>query len=290
MRRAKPAQGRRSLRRRSVIRRQSAGWLVFALSMPLLVKAIFSLWSGDAAMLGASSIGFLLMIVAGLLTRRGIHQELDLSERRFSGRRRWPYRTLAGAILALATGFTAFAAVGQSAFVALAYAIGAAAGYCMLYGLDPGVRRLGRLNPGDYHASGHSDEARGVLAAAYERVDSLEQTAAALAHREFRERLTRIAGIVHQILLTIEEDPTDLRRARKFLNVYLQGTQQVAAQYLRTEQLAPSLDREQNFRTLLVDIENTCHEQQERLLQHDVLDLDVQIEVLAARLRHEGVT
>ena len=272
-------------RRRLAIRRRSAGWLMFALPLPLLVKAVLSLWTGNATMLGASSVGFLLMMIAALLTRRGIQQELDAAERPFSGRGRRPLKALAGAILALATGFTAFAAVGQSAVVALAYAIGAAAGYFMLYDFDARGHR-----PRRFGTAGHTDEVRGVLAAAYDRVRSLEQSAGAFDNREFRDRLTRIAGIVRNILVAIEEDPADLRRARKFLNVYLEGTQQVAAQYVRTEQYARSLEREQNFRTLLVDIENTCHEQHERLLQHDVLDLDVQIEVLTARLRHEGVS
>lgn len=278
MRKAIPLRSARSLRRRS------AGWLLFVLPMPLLLKAILSLWSGDAATLGATSVGFLLMMIAAVLTRRGIHQELVAAQRPVTARSRLPLKTIAGVILALATGFMAFTAVGQSAIVALAYAIGAAVGHAMLYGADIRSRQSSR--PGAVTAS---EDVRGVLAAAYDRLDSLERAAGSLSNREFRDRLGQIASVVRNILLAIEEDPADLRRARKFLNVYLEGAQQVTVQYLRAERFAGSPEREQNFRTLLVDIENTCHEQYERLLQHDVLDLDVQIEVLTARLRHEGV-
>lgn len=267
------------------LRRHAAGWLLFALPVPLLLRAIFSLWSGDAAMLGVSGVAFLLMTIAAMLTRRGLHQELDAAERPVTAGRRPPLKTLAAAILALATGMTAFAAVGQSGFVSLAYAIGAAAGYVMLYGLDTGGRR--RLWSG---AAVDAENARGVLAAAYDRLAALDQAAGSLSNREFRDRLGQISRIVRKILSAIEDDPADLRRVRKFLNVYLDGAQQVTAQYLRTESFANSPEREQTFRTLLVDIENTCHEQYERLLQHDVLDLDVQIEVLTARLRREGVS
>jgi 5-bromo-4-chloroindolyl phosphate hydrolysis protein. len=287
MRRARSVRGTppRLLRGAEKLRRVSAGWLLFALPVPLLLRAIFSLWSGDAAMLGVSSVAFLLLMMAAMLTRRGLHQELDAAARPLTGGRRLPLKTIATAILAVATGFTAFAAAGQSGIVSLAYAIGAAAGYVMLYGSDLPNRR--RLRAG---AAVEAEQARGVLAAAYERVAALEQAARALSNREFRDRLGQISLVVRQILSAIEANPADLRRARKFLNVYLDGAQQVAGQYVRTEGFANSPEREQNFRTLLVDIENTCHEQYERLLQHDVLDLDVQIEVLTARLRREGVS
>lgn len=258
---------------------------MFVLPLPLLLKAMLSLWSGDAAMLGVTSAGFLAMMAAAVLTRRGVHQDHDLAERPLSAGRRRPIKTLAGVVLALATGFTAFAAVGTSAIVAVAYAILAAAGYFMAYGVDTSSHRFSRRG-----AAADSEEVRSVLAAAYQRLDALEQAAGSLANREFRERLGEISQVVRKILLAIEEDPNDLRRARKFLNVYLDGAQQVTVQYLRAESYASSPEREQSFRTLLVDIENTCHEQYERLLQHDVLDLDVQIEVLSARLRHEGVS
>lgn len=257
---------------------------MFVLPLPLLFKAILSLWSGDAAMLGITVVGFLAMILAAVLTRRGIHQDLEAAQRPLTAGRRRPLKALAGAVLALATGFTAFAAVGSNIIVALAYASLAAAGYFMVYGADTSSRLVLR---GSRVAD--SEEVRGILAAAYQRLDALEQAARSLANREFRERLGEISGVVRKILSAIEEDPNDLRRARKFLNVYLDGAQQVTVQYLRAESFANSPEREQSFRTLLVDIENTCHAQYERLLQHDVLDLDVQIEVLSARLRHEGV-
>ena len=266
------------------LRARAAGWLLFALPLPILLKSVISLWTGDVAILGATAIAYALFVLGAVLTRRGVHRELAAADRPIAAVRGLPLKTLAGLVVGVAAGFTAFAVVGQDALAAVAYAIGAAAGYFMLYGADPRSARLPAWTGG----AGEAD-ARTVLELAYQRLDALELAGRQIANREFRQRLANISLVVGKILRAIEEDPADLRRTRKFLNVYLDGAQKVALQYARAEAHAPSAEREHSFRTLLVDVENTCHEQYEKLLQHDALDLDVQIEVLSTRLRREGI-
>ena len=50
----------------------------------------------------------------------------------------------------------------------------------------------------------------------------------------------------------------------------------------------PQLGREFPV-SLLDNIENVFQEQKEKLLQDDLLDLDIQMEVLAKQLKHEGI-
>ncbi len=87
----------------------------------------------------------------------------------------------------------------------------------------------------------------------------------------------------------LEEDPRDLRRARKFLNVYLDGVQRVVEGYARTHQRAASPDLDANFRRVLTSIEEVFQEQRQKLLESDIMDLDVQIEVLTSQLKREGL-
>ena len=47
--------------------------------------------------------------------------------------------------------------------------------------------------------------------------------------------------------------------------------------------------KEENFRNVLVTIEDTFEEQQRKLLEKDMMDLDVKIEVLTTQLKNEGV-
>ena len=60
--------------------------------------------------------------------------------------------------------------------------------------------------------------------------------------------------------------------------------------YARTHDGAQPPELEQNFRQLLIDMEGVCEEQQRMLTDSSLADLDVQIEVLATRLKHEGVS
>ncbi len=90
------------------------------------------------------------------------------------------------------------------------------------------------------------------------------------------------------MLEQIAERPSDLRRARRFLTVFLEGAEQVSDGYVRTHRHADSPELEQNFRNVLVSIEDQFARQRERLRQADVLDLDVQIEVLKKQLEQEG--
>jgi hypothetical protein len=71
--------------------------------------------------------------------------------------------------------------------------------------------------------------------------------------------------------------------------VYLEGAEQVTQGYAATHRLADFSELEQSFRSVLVTIEEVFGEQQKRLLDADLLDLDVKIEVLHKQLKREGI-
>ena len=104
------------------------------------------------------------------------------------------------------------------------------------------------------------------------------------------ELFQKVRDVHHrQTAWLVEENPRDLRRARKFLNVYLTGAQRVSEGYARTHRRAGSEELESDFRDVLSTIENVFEEQRRKLLAKDALDVDVQIEVLARQLEREGV-
>jgi 5-bromo-4-chloroindolyl phosphate hydrolysis protein len=127
------------------------------------------------------------------------------------------------------------------------------------------------------------------LKQAYGRLQGIESAARRIAVPEFGERLDRIIDIGRHILAEIERDPKDASRARRFLNIYLDSAERVTTEYARTHRQIRSRPLEQNFRQLLIDMERTFEDQHRKLLENDVLSLDVEIEVLNARLKREGV-
>jgi hypothetical protein len=258
--------------------------LLWVLSAPLLLAALSALARGHLVGFLGDALAWGLIAGAAVLTRRGVVDQDAVRERRFSRGWRLPLKNLAAAVLGLGTAVAAVAGAGYDLAVGIAFGAVAVLGYHLVYGLEP-IRTGGRLAPAD-------KESRAVvetLAEAEGRLLNIERAAAAIGNPELSQRLQRIAGQGRGMLEQIAERPSDLRRARRFLAVFLEGAEQVSDGYVRAHHHAASPKLEQSFRNVLVNIEDQFIRQRERLRQADVLDLDVQIEVLKKQLEQEGI-
>jgi 5-bromo-4-chloroindolyl phosphate hydrolysis protein len=172
----------------------------------------------------------------------------------------------------------------QTLPVALMFAGGAFLGMYLSYGFD--LRQKKKIAD----AQGYSgDEILRMLEESSLIIRSIEQANDKIRNTELNQRIENICAIADRILAEIESDPRDIRRARKFLNVYLDGARQVTEGYARTHQQSQSGQLEQNFRNVLETIESVFQEQHQKLLEEDVFDLDVKIEVLTTQLKREGI-
>ena len=159
-------------------------------------------------------------------------------------------------------------------------------GFALSYGLDPRRDKAGGISLGVT-----VDEIIEAVDAAEIRIKSIEEARRSIRNPDYSQRLERITSQARQIITTIEEDPTRLSRARKFLKVYLDGTEKVAQGYAKSQNnkqgTTTSLDTD--FNRVLDSIEQTFQEQQTKLLENNNFDLDVQIAVLEQQLKREGV-
>lgn len=260
------------------------GMLLFLLPIPLLLAAVIALGAGNLVALVAEGGAFALYMLGAVLTRRGILAKRNEPKLRYARRASVSPKNLGAGFITLATGIAAYFAVGHGLFQSIALGAATLLAYHLLYGLEP--LTLDRLP-----ITGDDEDERvaKALAEAEQRILSIEKAARAIGNSELRERLGRIGIQGREILGQIERRPRDLRRARKFLTVYLEGAQQVTQGYADTHRLADSRELEQNFRTVLVTIEEVFAAQQKRLLDTDLMDLDVQIEVLTKQMKREGI-
>ena len=265
------------------------GWLLYLLSFPLLPAALFALQDGHQTIALARGAGFGLAMAAATLIRKGIRLDNEAIRRNL---RRRPstvrYRAIGAGLLAVGMFLvawlglhTGYGLVG-SVLLGLAVLLG-----CYLYYDFDGI---GRKDP-DIAAVGiTTEELVELLDEAEARIVAIENASRDIPNVEFRDRLRRIAAEARQILDTIEKDPVDARRARKFLKVYLDGARQVTEGYARSHRGVEAPALEDNFRRVLGTIETVIHEQQEKLRENNLSELDVQIEVLQLQLEKEGVT
>jgi 5-bromo-4-chloroindolyl phosphate hydrolysis protein len=247
------------------------GWLLFLLPIPLLLKVVIALGQGDFGAFLISAIAAALLFLGAWLTRSGLRQA---KRRPMSSI--IPLKSMGGGVIAVGAGLTAMIA-GHNLAIGICFGLAALLGFYLTYGFD---RRL-KLSSNKDVASALED--------AYLKLEKLDAAGDDIGSRDMRERLGRIIAWGERILDRIGDDPEDFRRARKFLNVYLDGAQQVTEKFAKAQDAGKSAELEENFRTLLADMETVCEEQYEHLLDDDLVDLDVQIEVLTTRLKREGV-
>ncbi|NNC63438.1 MAG: 5-bromo-4-chloroindolyl phosphate hydrolase, partial [Gammaproteobacteria bacterium] len=134
-----------------------------------------------------------------------------------------------------------------------------------------------------------TEEIVAALSEAEDKIRSIEGAARDIRNPELTRRLKSISQRARRILGVMEEDPADIRRARRFLNVYLDGARRVTEGYARTHRAGQASELEDNFRNVLNTIDGVFKEQHQKLLEHDKLDLDVQIDVLSQQLKKQGV-
>jgi 5-bromo-4-chloroindolyl phosphate hydrolysis protein len=259
------------------------GLLLYFLPMALIPATFIALGKGHLLGVLVNATGFALYMLAAWCVRKGLQAEHVYNNSRIARPPR-PLKMTAAILTALATGMIAWLGARNSLPVSLLFAGGAFLGMYLSYGFDP------RKEKNIVAAHGYSrDEILRTLEDSSRIIRSIEQANDRIRNAELNQRIERICEIADSILAEIEADPRDIRRARKFLNVYLEGARQVTEGYARTHPQTQSGELEQNFRNVLETIESVFQEQHQKLLEEDVFDLDVKIEVLATQLKREGI-
>jgi hypothetical protein len=256
----------------------------FVLLLPLLTNLIFGRVTDVLGLLVALALcyGGLVVMEAGL------RAEAEYNARALTRAPRLP-RKLIGA-LAIGAGILVASLFGSGADFAQSLLFGAVAtgGAVLAYGPDP--RKDKGLAPGLVDRSGvRTESVLEAIAEAEAKVKDIEQAAARLHNPELTRHLRLIVGQARAILRQIEEDPGDIRRARRFLVTYLDGTRDVVSKYVRQQKDVESTPLADNFRRVLESIEAVFEEQQAVLRRKESLDLEVQIEALQTQLQREGV-
>ncbi|MDD2759665.1 MAG: 5-bromo-4-chloroindolyl phosphate hydrolysis family protein [Methylomonas sp.] len=260
------------------------GLLLYFLSLALIPAVAIGLVKGQVMTVMVNAGAFALYCLAAIWLRKGLMAENPGPQNRLQTASKWPLKLLSALLVAFTTGMLAALGAQQSVVMAAFYGGGAFLGMYLSYGFDS------RQATTIMAAHGYSgDEIRQTLTDAYAVIKNIEQANRNIIHAELNQRIAGICEIAESVIADLEADPRGIRRARKFLNVYLENVQQVIQGYAKTHRQTDSKELEQNFRRALDTIESAFQEQQQKLLEEDMFDLDVKIEVLTTQLKREGI-
>jgi len=111
--------------------------------------------------------------------------------------------------------------------------------------------------------------------------------------RSIQAKARQIAELERKILEDIEADPKDLKPARVFLTYYQDAAISIVRKYQQIMERGASVSEVQasvaKVEPMLETIRAAFEKQLVRLLENDVLDLDIEISVLEKTLKMEGL-
>jgi len=259
--------------------------LLFLVPLPLLFSGIGALKAGDGTGIIYNWGALAALFLAAWLLRDGLQAEEEYNARKVARSPAIPRKIFASVLTGAGVAVAAFGGAHVALFSSLVFGVAAAIAHSLSFGIDP-LRSKG--------LEGFDTFETDRVAKAVDRAEKLlAETITASKRfndRALEGRVESIASAARDMFRTVEEDPRDLVRARKFMGVYLKGARDATIKfadiYARNREPAARAD----YETLLTDLETSFTAHRETLLLDDRSDLDIEIEVLRDRLKQEGVS
>ena len=261
------------------------GLLLYVLPFPILITAIFAFFKGDVSAIITSAISLGLFYLSATLARRGFKQEDLYHDSTLIKAPSLPYKSVAAVVLSIATFFTSYSATENSLILSLLLALSAFVGFFLYYGFDPRADKLGEMPLGV-----NADDLIEITQNARLRLTKLQTLKQSLPNFASKEHLQSIIMETEDIIDTVEQNPSDLSRSRKFFKIYLARTEAITQEFVNNISKGNIDDAmTENYNSLLKSVKETIKAQKEKLNDDDLLRLDVQIEALTKQIHHEGV-
>ncbi len=257
-----------------------SGKLLYLFLIPLFISTVIALVSGEYGHFLKNGIGFVLLLAAAAATAKGIAQEAAYHETIITRAPKVPYKTMAMVLLGITVVYLAYVAGDKPLLSSLFVGILGSAGFGLYYGLDPRRDKLpdmGDINP---------ELVLQTLNEAQNKLAEAEASNARITDRILRDKIDHAIEQAHLILETIQHDPKDLRVARKFLVVFVDGIADVTRHY--TEVDSDDIDgaMRQRLHDLIDDVQTRFDKELARLKANNLFDLDVTIDALKAQVNH----
>lgn len=262
-------------------KRPKKGFLLYLFLAPLVVAVILALITQDIGAFVLNTIAFVLFYATAKLNTLGLKNEFEYHQQNLTKAPKHPLKTYAAILLGVATLLTAYLAGEKPLYIALFLAAIAMVGYYMHYGLDPTQDKL--ENIGDISA----ELVLKTLEEANSKIANIEQhLQKGFGDLELQRKLELALKKAQRIVDAIQEDPKDIRVARKFLLVYLDGLSNVTNSYMSMDDSEIQGETKEKLHTLLEDVEKRFDKELQRLKQNNAFDLDVNIDVLHQQIKN----
>lgn len=257
------------------------GLLLYLFLTPLFLAVILALVARNIPAFGLNLATFLLFYGVVKLNTWGLANEFKYHQEKFTKAPTKPYKTMSAILLGVATFFSTSIAGGEPILIGIFLSGIAMLGYLLYYGLDPRTDKL--ENIGDVSA----ELVLKTLSDAKAKLSGIESHMSNnFNDLELKEKLSLATKKAKYIIQTIQEDPKDIRVARKFLFVYLDGLEKVTNAYSAMDEADVKGETKEKLHQLLNDVEIKFDKELARLKKNNEFDLNVNIDVLHQQIKN----
>ncbi len=227
-----------------------------------------------------------LVIFAGFVTsflflRKGIALEKIYNNSKYAKAPKIPYKTVAGVMLSLVSSYSAYLG-GYSLITSILLFIAMLTGWYLYYGFDPYEDKID-----GYENDRAAQRIMKLLIKANEDIDTIKQLAQQSNNNDIKNNMIKVADAFFIIVEHIQSEPDDYDKARKYLVSYLGELTNMSQTYIKLELKNKHETMTESFLSTLKSSIEKLNQQYEKLMDDDLIDLDIKIEVMKKRLQNE---
>ncbi|MSU88661.1 hypothetical protein GE300_03380 [Rhodobacteraceae bacterium 2CG4] len=271
-------------RGRQASRVNIAARAMFLVPLPLLFSGIGEIISGDALGMVVELVAFGVLIGSAVTLNEGLKADAAYASRAIAKPPAVPRKLLASVMTGIGVFLAAGIAPGFNLASGIIFGAAAACAQLLAFGFDP-MKAKGGAGGDDFEA----ERVARAIDRAEETVTEIMDAVRRIGDRRLEARVEMLMTHVREVFRTVEADPRDLTRARRFLGVYLVGARDATRKFADLYTRRRDEDARAEYEALLGDLETSFRQHRQDLLKDDRVALDVEIEVLRERLHREGV-
>ncbi len=258
-----------------------SGVLFLLIGVNYLSFAIKALSRGESFYFLIALAIFAAFIAAFILLRRGMALERIYNNATHAKAPQYPLKNIAGSLLAGASTLSALLG-GYSLLSSLMLGGAVMLGWYLYYGPDP---RKDKIE--GYKNSKSAERIMKLLVQADNDIVAIKKSAVRSQSTLIQTSMLQMAEAFEKIVKHIENEPDDYERARKYLVSYLGELRHMSETYVHLEERGRSEEMRDSFLDTIDSSIDKLDRQYERLLDEDMVGLDVKLSVMKKRLESE---
>ncbi len=260
--------------------KRKRGILFYLFLLPLFLSVVFALFGLNVKAFLFNTLAFVMMYATFIVAKKGFLQQDEYEEAKLAKAPKTPYKQIAAGMLAITVFFTAYMAGNKALFESLFLSLISFVGFWLYYGFDPKKDKLKDF--GDIS----SELVLQTLHETKEKIDHIKKDADKIEDRVLSDKVHLAVERSETILNALVDDPKDIRVARKFLVVYLDGVSDVIGSYNNVEEEHVTAETRGRLLELMADVEKRFQKELVRLKANNQFDLDVNIDTLKEQIKH----